>query len=148
MHARKRTQETAFAFMRVNACKLTRIQVHVRAHAGTSACVRTHARTLDRIRAHNERFKLIADECHSVCDNYIPRVTRTKLIKLRDRWPCTCNFISCALNGVHIHLIARTYTHALVLDREQYLQTHANANKRTQTHHCDWLVGDVCVHVR
>ena len=59
-------QKTAFAFMRVNTRKLTRIQVH------------------DRIRTRNERYKLIADECCSVCDNYIPRVTRTKLIKLRD----------------------------------------------------------------
>ena len=40
---------------------------------------------LDRIRARNERSKLIVDGCHSVCDNYIPCVTRTKLIKLRDR---------------------------------------------------------------
>ena len=68
--ARKRTQETAFAFM----CERTQT------HADPSAC----ARTLDRIRARNERSKLIADEWYSVCDNYIPRVTRTKLIKLRD----------------------------------------------------------------
>ena len=80
-HARKRTQEITFAFMRTNARKLTWIQVHARARADTSACMRT----LDRIRARNERSKLITDKCHSVYDDYILRVTRTKLIKLHDR---------------------------------------------------------------
>ena len=68
--------------MRVNAHKLTRIQVHARARR--YKCMHARARTLDRIHARNERSKLIVDECHSVCDNYIPCVTRTKLIKLRD----------------------------------------------------------------
>ena len=120
-HARKRLQETAFALMRVNACKLMQIQVH--ACARRYKCMRV--RTLDRIRAHNERSKLIADECHSVYDNYLPRVTRTKLIKLHDRWPCTCNFTWCALNGVHVRAIACTYS------TRNRTQTQMHANKRT-----------------
>ena len=45
-------QKTAFAFMRVNARKITRIQVH------------------DHIRARNERSKRIADECAFVTITY------------------------------------------------------------------------------
>ena len=45
--------------MRVNARKLTRIQVHARAHAGTSACTRASIGT------RNKWYKLIADECRA-----------------------------------------------------------------------------------
>ena len=42
----------------------------------------------------------------------------------------------------------KPYLYTYAVDREQYSQTHANANKRTQTHRCIQRMGDFCLQTR
>ena len=72
----KPTREHACKRTHTRNCICIYVCERTQTHADSRACA--HARTLDCIRARNERSKLIADECHSDCDNYIPRVTRYK----------------------------------------------------------------------